>query len=326
MSKKLFIHIGPHKTGTTYIQQSLSRHREFLDSVGLYYPLIPHASRFQRFAHHTVVKWIKEKKSSEIIGFTRSLKKITLLSSEEFSHLNENNIKYFVNQIPDTEVEIIYSKRRLAPLLVSRWQEYVKHGGTESWSVYFLKHLLKDSKRNLINGVGTLTHWSDLVGKSSIHILDYEQCIAEDLDIADALLQIIMGAEAPRVGTGKSINPSLDSTHTELLRWVNLHFQASGERPGPQHRQAFIMLLKKDDPEIEQALDFVRSDMITLTLSGTPPINALENDFSDFTGFQSSYQGYVTEMKYQLPGEQGLHSLSMINCVEKIAEKVRANM
>lgn len=326
MTEKLFIHIGPHKTGTTYIQQSLSKHREFLDTIGLYYPLIPDVSRFQRFAHHTLVKWIKGKKTSEINSLTRSLKKTTLLSSEEFSHLNKNHIKYFINQIPATEVEIIYSKRHLGPLLVSRWQEYVKHGGTESWSVYFLSHLLKDSKRNLINGVSTLTHWSDLVGKSSIHILDYEQCIAEDLDIADALLQIIMGLDAPHVGTGKSINPSLDSAHTELLRWVNLHFQTKGETPGPQHRQAFIMLLKKQDSEIEQALNLIRSDMFTLTLSGTAPINALEEEFSDFTGFQSRYPGHAKGQKYQLPGEQGLHSLSMINYVEKIAEKIRVKM
>lgn len=326
MPEKLFIHIGPHKTGTTYIQQTLSKHRDYLHSIGLHYPKIPSPFNSHRIAHHTVVQWIKERNSSEIQAFIGALKGSTLLSSEEFSHLNRNQIKYFINQIPDTKIEIIYSKRRLGPLLVSRWQEYVKHGGTESWPLYFLSHILKDSKRNLINGVVTLTHWSNLLGKSNLHILDYEQCIAEDLDIADALLQVVIGPDAPRVGTGKSINPSLDATNVEILRLVNLHLQSEGQRPGPEHRNAFIKLLKKQEPEIEQALQIIRSDMVTISLSGTAPINALEQEFRLFTDFQSSYQDHPKRDRYELPGERAIISPALINHVQKIAGKVQAKM
>ena len=326
MSAKLFIHIGPHKTGTTYIQETLSKHRDYLLSIGLNYPIIPSASKFHRHAHHTFVKWIKEKKSSEINSLTGSLEKNTLLSSEEFSHLSKNHINYFINQIPDIDVEIIYSKRRLGPLLVSRWQEYVKHGGTESWSVYFLSHLLKDSKRNLINGVDTLTHWSNLVGKSRLHILDYERCLEEGLDIADVLLHVVLGPDAPHLGTGKSINPSLDAAHVEMLRLVNLHFQSKGQRPGPEHRKTFMKFLKKQEPEIEQALQIIRSNMVTLNLSGTAPINALEQEFRLFTGFQSRYQDHPKRDRYELPGEQAIISPALINHVQRIASKMQAKM
>lgn len=326
MPEKLFIHIGPHKTGTTYIQQTLSKHRDYLHSIGLHYPKIPSSFNSHRIAHHTVVQWIKERNSSEIRAFIEALKGSTLLSSEEFSHLNWNQIEYFSHFISDSEVEIIYSKRRLGPLLVSKWKEYIKHGGTESWPVYFLAHLLDDSKRNLINGLGTLTHWSNVLGKSHIQILDYERCVEEGLDIADALLQLVLGPDAPNVGTGKSINPSLDATHVEILRLVNLHFQSEGQRPGPEHRKAFIKLLKKQEPEIEQALQIIRRDMVTISLSGTAPINALEREFRLFTDFQSSYQDHPKKDKYELPGERAIISPALINHVQKIAGKVQAKM
>lgn len=326
MSEKLFIHIGPHKTGTTYIQHTLSENRNLLKSKGLNYPTISNINNHYELAHHTLFSWIKERKSSEINSFVAHLRNNSLLSSEEFSHLNRKDLEYFLDHIPHTEIVILFFKRQFGPLLVSRWQEYVKHGGTYSWSIFFLSHLLDKTQRKTLNGVQVLTDWSKMVGKPNIRIHDYEQCITEGLDIADELLKSVMGPDAPTIGTGKSINTSLDSAHVELLRWVNLHFQAKGIRPGPTHRQAFMNLFKKYKPEMEQALKIIRSDMVTITLSGSDPINALEEEFSAFTGFRSGYQDLVTEKKYQLPGEQNIHSLSLINHVQKIAEKVRANM
>jgi len=51
--KKMFIHAGTHKTGTTAIQLAMHSAREHLQEHGIYWPEIN-----QKFNHHNFIRYI----------------------------------------------------------------------------------------------------------------------------------------------------------------------------------------------------------------------------------------------------------------------------
>ena len=97
MSKRLILHIGTHKTGTSSLQSYFSFFREETESLGLGYPSIPAMFRYKfpnkqhKFLaregfkdknHEIVAEWLHQLKSSEHDN---------LLSSETFWRIGQQN-------------------------------------------------------------------------------------------------------------------------------------------------------------------------------------------------------------------------------------------
>jgi len=100
MTKRIVLHIGRHKTGTTALQKFMFRNSSFLESHGLYYPK---AVYHRKFAHHDLVHDIRcfeHKYVPEIISAYRakrqlapffdelSDKHVNILSSEAFQNMS----------------------------------------------------------------------------------------------------------------------------------------------------------------------------------------------------------------------------------------------
>lgn len=143
--KKLFLHIGSHKTGTTSIQLACIENKVFLRSQGYDYFSRNRKGKF--IAGGNASKWIKCSNQrrddiSKIVDFfidpkdVRNLKKQLLtssynnivLSAEDFSFiLDEKNIQLLKDSLSsDFDVKVICYIRRQDKLAISHFQQASK--------------------------------------------------------------------------------------------------------------------------------------------------------------------------------------------------------
>jgi hypothetical protein len=116
--KILYLHVGPHKTGTTSLQVALHENREALRQKGLYYPSCLAESRWPE-SHNEMAFKVKEGLLDLVLDRLKQIEievgdcKAILLSAEEFSnsHISENYEKFLAYLDQQFQLKIIYCLR-----------------------------------------------------------------------------------------------------------------------------------------------------------------------------------------------------------------------
>jgi hypothetical protein len=187
-NKRLIIHPGFHKSGTTALQESFALNRVLLRELGILYPHIGTK------AHHRVAwaltqrpwGWNKrggertpEKYWSQMASRINSAKEETvILSSEFFSEIDGEKIRKIRSDIKERDIQILFTLRPLAKLLPSSYQQYLKYGITVEYEDWL--HAILDKpgeskvsptfwKRHSHGKV--VARWVDIFGKSNVTLL-----------------------------------------------------------------------------------------------------------------------------------------------------------
>ena len=186
--KRLIIHPGFHKSGTTALQESFALNRPLLRENGIFYP--PIGSK----AHHRVAwaltqrpwGWNRrggertpekywDRMSSRING---AKEETVILSSEFFSEIDGERIRKIRSEIKGRDIQILFTLRPLAKLLPSSYQQYLKYGITIEYEDWL--HAILDKpgeskvsptfwKRHSHGKV--VARWVDIFGKSNVTLL-----------------------------------------------------------------------------------------------------------------------------------------------------------
>ena len=186
--KRLIIHPGFHKSGTTALQESFALNRPLLRENGIFYP--PIGSK----AHHRVAwaltqrpwGWNRrggertpekywDRMASRING---AKEETVILSSEFFSEIDSERIRKIRSEIKGRDIQILFTLRPLAKLLPSSYQQYLKYGITIEYEDWL--HAILDKpgeskvsptfwKRHSHGKV--VARWVDIFGKSNVTLL-----------------------------------------------------------------------------------------------------------------------------------------------------------
>jgi hypothetical protein len=140
----LYLHIGLHKTGTTYLQNLLKANRAILRTQGIYFP------GGQGETQQAFAVWDLQGRRPRGVDDTRiggswdalasavhACGAATALISEE--HLSVSTVKQAkraVASFPDSDVRVVITARDLARVAVSAWQEEVKNDQTWTWEQF----------------------------------------------------------------------------------------------------------------------------------------------------------------------------------------------
>ena len=137
MAKKLIVHAGFHKTGTTALQSSIYAVTEKLEKLGLTYPHVGGK------AHHKAIYSLMEKgwgweerggnppnlkKWPELVRKVKRAKETALISSEFLCELNEAQIAKFKSDLGVDDVTIYFTLRPLLKIVPSAYQQHLKIG------------------------------------------------------------------------------------------------------------------------------------------------------------------------------------------------------
>lgn len=238
--KKLYIHIGVHKTGTTSIQHFLCHNRSILEQFGHTYPDID----ITQAAHHKVANElihdiglsIFNKKSSLISDhnkFSRlkMLKKFItetpfnkiIISTEQLEWLTQPLI--IKNYLGPLDYKIIIYLRRQDSYLESLYQTFVKGPirqtrNFKTWS----KHVLNTLKYH--DFLTLLDRWANVFDQGNIRVLIFEEEIEKGLELGflnslDIDRKTYKDFSIPPISFLQKQRESLDARCIEFLRLCN---------------------------------------------------------------------------------------------------------
>lgn len=221
MNKILYLHIGPHKTGTTYIQSNLYRNKELLKYLNYFYPepakiieaynVYCHQELFQK--PQEIVKLLEQ--SNSFSNYIVSFEGLSEYSKEQIIRL-----KQFIDEKIE-KVWIIFVVRNPAERLYSLWQEKVKHGYTMSFSRFIVENVLKPFQSSQMSYSLCIDNWLNIFGESSLRLIDYhtqEDLFIKFLEAIDLDPLVIRDFQIKK----NRLNVSLSIEKAEIIRTLNI--------------------------------------------------------------------------------------------------------
>ena len=248
MVKKIYIHPGFHKTGTTSLQQIFAQNRIALRENGIIYPY-SRGSGHHRAAwalHGRVWGWktkggevppISEWK--KIVSQVKKSRESALISSEFFAELTIEEIKKFREAFPATDFEVIFTWRPMQKLLPSSYQQYLKYGIKATYEEWLHGIFMPDQHKNYSPSFWqrhkhgeVIAKWVEVFGAESVKLIVANESEPDFLyrSFAD---QIKVDREVIKPLDGETRNRSLTAQETALLLEVNRRFPK--ERPWSEY-------------------------------------------------------------------------------------------
>ena len=237
--KRLIIHPGFHKSGTTALQESFALNRPLLRENGIFYP--PIGSK----AHHRVAwaltqrpwGWNRrggertpekywDRMASRING---AKEETVILSSEFFSEIDGERIRKIRSEIKGRDIQILFTLRPLAKLLPSSYQQYLKYGITIEYEDWL--HAILDKpgeskvsptfwKRHSHGKV--VARWVDIFGKSNVTLLIVNE--AQPTFLFDEINKFLNLPTGTLNAAPRGSNRSLTMEEISLLLELNRQF------------------------------------------------------------------------------------------------------
>lgn len=223
LMKKLKLHIGLEKTGTTYIQGMLARNYELLKLHGILYPKAGREGNH----HYWIAKALgfkieneyldKKKVELEFRALQAELKNTAcetiLLSSEHFDFQpTDANCKRITHVFSDYEIEIILSLRNQIEYAQSLYSEYLKWGGIQT----FLEFLETPDKFNFYK---KYCIWKK--NFEVLNLIDYDHSKHDLLNVfLKAAGTTLSGSAFDEANIFKNTSPPID--FMECVRQTNL--------------------------------------------------------------------------------------------------------
>ena len=259
MTRRLFLHIGPQKTGTSSLQQFMDRERKRLLARGVLYP---DDNAHNWWSHHRLgfaLRGVRDPKNGDIPDpraeladtirqFEQSGAHTMVLSSEEFFALRPEAINLLREAFTGYECRIVLYARRQDDAFVSSYTQKVKSARRRF--VDPIHSFLNDPTR-LSTGLDFLrrtSNWADAFGKEAIVIRFYDDVDDIRIDFTEmlsdeTLVQLARKTDMESANRG----PTLEAIeHIRAFKSVvddyslygparNVltdHFAASGQKPG----------------------------------------------------------------------------------------------
>ncbi len=242
------IHIGPHKTGTTYLQASFRNLRSELLGRGVLYPDLwwhsPENPSHSRLAEQVAGgnPEVLEELSGQFKAFNASGHRIILISAEDLDGLKPDHVVTLKSLLDGASAEIVFYCRRWSELISSSWQERVKGRGlTLTLPELFGEHLRSPLRSSLINYGLILDRYTEAFGMESIRLVSYSQLRERGLDLVTHFAASFLGwANPPLADLPTKPNASLSPTDIEMIRALNVIDLAGSHQWGSPIRQAYL--------------------------------------------------------------------------------------
>lgn len=255
--KKLFLHIGFNKTGSTSIQKDLALNAGALLAQGILYPFRPAAPYMQGRQHVPLAAAIPERK----VSWLKKTKRPTLdrayealfadletqafdtllLSSESFGgrDMDARKVAWLQERFTDFDIHVVAYIRRQDGYLLSTYQQGIKGGATKpfDFASYQSRQTLKFAAR--------LDLWRDALGAEKVHVRPFEPRLWPEGGLLADFLQTI-GAQRTGIVPSPPLNEGLDYRAVELLRQLNIQHskrRKQNKRAAPP-RKASIDLVR----------------------------------------------------------------------------------
>ena len=239
------IHIGPHKTGTTYLQLHFRAMRAGLEERGIVFP------EFWQLApgNPSQLPLTQQLRDGEVDLLRPRFEELLasgaeriLLSSEDLSNLDAPALELLRSLIGGNPVKIVFYLRRWSELVPSSWQEGMKHGQFRTLPEFILSHIQQPQVSRLLNFDLKMSRFAEIFGADSIKLVSYSELRDRNIDLFKHFAASFLDwpdAQVRRKLT--SPNSSRTPENAELLRAVNAMTAQRGDTPDAALRRRLDM-------------------------------------------------------------------------------------
>lgn len=138
----VYLHVGSPKTGTTYLQGVLGRHRERLRAAGVLYPGSGDRDQFHAALDLRGIKFAGYEDPAVPGAWARLVEEVrawpgtAIVSHEILAGASADQADRAVRSFSAAEVHVVVTARDLARQVPSVWQEHLKNRHTTRWGNY----------------------------------------------------------------------------------------------------------------------------------------------------------------------------------------------
>lgn len=247
MARRLIVHVGQMKSGTTFIQQTLAHNRDVLLDAGVLYP----GPRFnQQHACYGLcgrdVYWVRDPapyhdSASALVESIVDHPGTVLVSAEALSCMAADGVERFARRIGGFD-SVVVTIRNLLSTLLSAWQQGAKRGSEMSLDEFFTRlHRERETESGLWRNYafGNTVRWWSRFAETNVLVVE---SFARD-EVAAAFLRAagIDGVDlsVPEL-SAQDRNLSLRREDVELLRALNAVTNRS-ERDRDEEFRGFLL-------------------------------------------------------------------------------------
>lgn len=242
--RRVFLHVGSPKTGTTFLQNVLWSQRALAREQGLLLPLDRFADHYlasldlrglsSRPEHPERAVGIWDRLVREASGWSGTV----LVSHELFAASTREQATTAVTSFgADTEVHVVLTARDLVRQMTAEWQEHVKHRSTVTFAE-FVASVREDTARTswfwkVQDFPAILERWGDAVPRDRLHVVTVPPAGAPSGQLWERFARLLdLDPGVFDTDKGRS-NTSLGAEQVELLRRVNSVLGPRLPLPGP---------------------------------------------------------------------------------------------
>jgi hypothetical protein len=224
-----YLHIGPPKTGTTFVQNVLAHNRDLLRGMGVCYP----GERGDHFfaardllAPVTGLEPQAPGSWAEVVEEARAWTGSTVVISHEHFRLADPPTIDRIAQELGPDLQVIVTARDFARQVCSLWQETVKERNTLTFGTTLtrLHNQLGHPSRPLgpvartIDVARVLEQWGKVLSPSDIHLVTMPR--GEGSRLWDRFAEVV-GVDPTAFDTDVPLNRGMGIGATELVRRLN---------------------------------------------------------------------------------------------------------
>lgn len=256
MTRRVYLHVGAPKTGTTYLQDRLAANRNELARHDVHYPLGLQASHFKAALDLLDLSWGGQREDArgewdKLVDRVRRHDGTVIVSHEILAGARPEQVRKAMADFAGDEVHLVYSARDLARQIPAEWQEGIKHRRRRSFARFLTQVQSAKRRRPTMwfwkaQGLpDVLARWGEGLPPERIHLVTVPQSGAP----RDLLWERYCAAfgidPAWAPATSDRENVSIGVAETALLRKLNRRLKRAGVQ-GDDYRRIVRQLMVHD--------------------------------------------------------------------------------
>jgi hypothetical protein len=284
---RYLLHVGPHKTGTTYLQLRFDAARQRLRQSGVVYPS-EWSSAEGEPSHRKLVVGLREAHVAQLRSQFEAIERDdpddVLISAEGIGHLQPPALELLKTLMRAQPVTVIFYCRRWSELLPSLWQERVKHGHDETFPEFFSINASDPFESIEMNFTRRLDAYAKVFGRENIRLVSYNNLCDAGIDLAEHFFDCFLPQHRslidglPHLPVARP-NQSLPPLDIEVIRALNA-FNARGGMPVSSALRDWYMT-KSGQFDLAGLFAAIQTNAATLPFSdATPAVRLLQDSLS----------------------------------------------